>query len=112
MGSSPSGSFPLGRMKQATAMACWLCIALALAVGCATEKPEPPRTCEVHHARMQFVTVKGTGLCVLPPGRYSEARTALFPNTFPLYLPKGRVGIWLCDACRMAERQWYATNAP
>jgi hypothetical protein len=99
-------------MKQLAVISCLLCIALALVTGCTTERPEPPRACEIHHTQMQHITVKGTGVCVLPPGRYSEARTSLFPNTFPLYLPKGRVSIWLCDACRTAEWQWYATHAP
>jgi len=99
-------------MKHPAMISCLLCIALALGAGCATQGREPPRTCEVHRTEMQLVTVKGTGVCVLAPGRYSEARAALFPNTFSLYLPKGRVSIWLCDACRTAEREWYATHAP
>jgi hypothetical protein len=99
-------------MKQLLLISCLLCMALALSTGCATERLEPLRTCEVHHTQMHNVAIRGTGLCVLPPGRYSEARAALFPNTLPLYLPKGRVSFWLCDACRSAEQQWYATHTP
>ena len=99
-------------MKQLVLVSGLLCIVLLLGTGCATQAPELPRTCEVHHTEMRYVTVKGTGLCVLPPGRYPEARDALFPNTFPLYLPKGQARFWLCDACRTAERQWLATHTP
>ena len=89
-----------------------VCMLLALSTGCATESRQLPQNCEVHRTQMHYVTVKGTGLCLLPPGRYPEARAALFPNTFPTYLPKGRVSFWLCDACRAAERQWFATHTP
>src|SRR5260370_31451729 len=91
---------------------CLIWIFPALIVGCATGTSSPQRLCEVHHTAMELLTVHGTGVCVQPPGRYSEARPMLFPNSLPLYLRKGRVHLWICQNCREAERQWDATPGP
>jgi len=91
-----------------------LCLATALAglSGCCCLRDERglSNICEVHPVAMKTTTVPGWGGCVLPTTTYAEARSKLFPNTYPDQLnspwPWKRKRVYICSECVAAQQTW------
>jgi hypothetical protein len=94
----------------------WRSILLAMAViglsGCCCLRDDrgPSNVCEVHHVAMESTTVPGWGGCKLPTRTYANARSNLFPNTYPHQLnspwPWKRERVYICAECVEAQKRW------